>query len=66
MTLRTDEALEAALDLLTAEENLSRQEVVRRAIIDRAENVRRRRTISDLTDEALTDWAETLDRLGRE
>jgi predicted transcriptional regulator len=66
MTLRTDDELEAALDLLTSTENASRQEVARRAILERAEHVSRRARLANLTDEALSEWSETLDRLGRE
>jgi predicted transcriptional regulator len=64
LTLRTDSALEAALDLLVKEEGLSRQEVIRRAVLERAERVDRSREVHTLTREALHDWSETLARLG--
>ena len=66
MTLRTDSALEAALELLVREEGLSRQEIIRRAVLERAEKASRRQRLADLTDEALAEWSETLERLGRE
>ncbi|WP_062386545.1 ribbon-helix-helix protein, CopG family [Demequina iriomotensis] len=66
MTLRTDSALEAALELLAREEGLSRQEVVRRAVLERADKLTRRQRLANLTDEALSEWSETLERLGRE
>jgi predicted transcriptional regulator len=66
MTLRTDPELEAALTLLSEAEGLSRQEVTRRAVLDRARKLSRLRTVDALTQEALQEWAVTLDRLGRE
>lgn len=66
MTLRTDAALEQALDVLTRSEGVSRQEAVRRAVIDRARTIERREQVLALTEEALEEWAETLERLGRE
>ena len=35
LTLRTDDELERALDLLCEQEGLSRQELIRRAVLDR-------------------------------
>jgi metal-responsive CopG/Arc/MetJ family transcriptional regulator len=64
MTLRTDAALEAALDVLVAEERTSRQEAIRRAVIERAERYARRREIADLSEAARAEWDETLRRLG--
>ncbi|WP_062528872.1 ribbon-helix-helix protein, CopG family [Demequina rhizosphaerae] len=66
MTLRTDSVLEEALELLVREEGLSRQEIVRRAVLQRAEKVSRRNRLATLTDEALDEWTETLARLGSE
>ena len=64
MTLRTDSELEAALDALTSAEGLSRQEVVRRAVLERAQRAQRSATIENLTTEALAEWSDTLHRLG--
>ncbi|WP_228373641.1 ribbon-helix-helix protein, CopG family [Demequina soli] len=66
MTLRTDSVLEEALELLVREEGLSRQEIVRRAVLERAEKVSRRNRLASLTAEALAEWDETLARLGSE
>jgi predicted transcriptional regulator len=66
MTLRTDPELDAALTLLSEAEGLSRQEVTRRAVLDRARKMSRLRTVDALTQEGLQEWAVTLDRLGRE
>lgn len=64
MTLRTDAALERALDILVAEEDSSRQEAIRRAVIEKAERYAKRREIEALSGEAKAEWAKTLDRLG--
>ena len=37
MTLRTDEELDTALEALSTHEGISKQEVVRRAVLERAE-----------------------------
>ena len=64
MTLRTDSALEEALETLVSRESGSRQEVIRRAVIERASRYEREERIAALSGEAKADWAETLDRLG--
>ncbi|WP_228373296.1 ribbon-helix-helix protein, CopG family [Demequina silvatica] len=58
--------LEDALELLAREEGLSRQEIVRRAVLERAEKLSRSKRLASLTDEALQEWSETLARLGSE
>jgi len=63
MTFRTDDRLEAALDALVASEGVSRQEVVRRAVLERARRAQRMDVVDALTREALDEWADTLDRL---
>jgi len=63
-TLRTDSTLEAALEVLLAEESGSQQEIVRRAIIERAGRYERRRKLASLSAEAKEEWASTLERLG--
>lgn len=65
LTLRTDSALEAALDALVEAEGVSRQEVIRRAIIDRAERTASRRSIDLVLDEELPRYAEAMERLGQ-
>jgi predicted transcriptional regulator len=63
-TLRTDEELEHALDALTEGEGLSRQEVIRRAVLDRYERTRHAARVDDSTDRMIERWGDVLDRLG--
>ncbi|GAB3107184.1 hypothetical protein GCM10027055_02440 [Janibacter alkaliphilus] len=63
-TLRTDSELEAALDTLATSEGVSRQEVVRRAILERADILARRRDIDTVLDQELPRYADALRRLG--
>ena len=65
-TVRTDEALEAALDSLTASEGLSRQEVVRRAVLERFERSGHADRVADASARMLTRWRDVLERLGSE
>lgn len=63
-TVRTDEALERALDQLVKEEGLSRQEIIRRAILDRYERAGHASKVADSTDRMVERWGDVLDRLG--
>jgi predicted transcriptional regulator len=63
-TVRTDEALERALDELVKEEGLSRQEIIRRAILDRYERAGHAKKVEDSTDRMVERWGDVLDRLG--
>lgn len=63
-TLRTDEELERVLDELVAEEGLSRQEIIRRAILDRHERAGHARKVDDSTERMIERWGDVLDRLG--
>jgi predicted transcriptional regulator len=63
-TVRTDEALERALDALSASEGLSRNEVVRRAVLERFERTQHRQRVADSADRMLDRWGDVLDRLG--
>lgn len=64
MTLRTDDELERALDDLTAAQGLSRQEVVRRAVLQMRDRDGHRARVADASREMLVEYAEALDRLG--
>lgn len=64
LTLRTDSALEAALDALVEAEGVSRQEVIRRAIIDRAERTGLQVELDASGERMIDRWGEVLDRLG--
>lgn len=64
LTLRTDEELERALDALVEHEGLSRQEIIRRAVLERYERTDHTRRVKDSTDRMLERWGDVLDRLG--
>jgi len=65
-TIRTDQELEAALDALSAAEGLSRQEIVRRAVLDRLRQSVHDDRVRESTERLAKRWAEVLDRLGSE
>ena len=64
MTLRTDEQFEAALTALADSEGASRQEIVRRAVLDRYERAGHAARVEDSTTRMVDRWADVLDRLG--
>lgn len=64
MTLRTDPEFEAALAFLSQQDGDSKQEVVRRAVMERAARLGHRARIAALSTDAKDRWSETLDRLG--
>jgi predicted transcriptional regulator len=64
LTLRTDDELERALDLLCEQEGLSRQELIRRAVIERAERAGHRERVDAAAERAVARWGDVLDRLG--
>lgn len=64
LTLRTDAELEQALDALAENEGLSRQEVIRRAVLDRYERAGHARRVADATERMIDEWGDVLDRLG--
>jgi predicted transcriptional regulator len=63
-TLRTDDEMEAALDALTDAEGLSRQEIIRRAVLERYARAQHVGRVEDATDRMLERWGDVLDRLG--
>jgi hypothetical protein len=64
MTLRTDDELERALDVLSKSEGLSRQEVVRRAVLERYERAGHQTRVGDSAQRMLARWGDVLGRLG--
>jgi predicted transcriptional regulator len=64
MTLRTDDELEAALTALAAAEGTSRQEVIRRAVLDRYASSVHVEQVAESTERMLERWGDVLDRLG--
>ncbi len=63
-TLRTDEELERILGELVKSEGLSRQEIIRRAVLDRYERSGHAEKVAGSTDRMLEQWGDVLDRLG--
>lgn len=63
-TVRTDEELERALDALVEEEGLSRQEIIRRAVLERYVRAGHDRKVADSADRMIERWGDVLDRLG--
>jgi predicted transcriptional regulator len=64
MTLRIDDELNAALTELAEAEGLSKQEVVRRAVLERHRRSSHRAAVDRVADEELERWRDVLDRLG--
>ena len=64
LTLRTDDQVEAALDALTEAEGVSRQEVIRRAILERAERAGHTAALEQSAEAMIQRWSDVLDRLG--
>lgn len=64
LTLRTDKELEQALDALADSEGLSRQEVIRRAVLERYERAGHAKRVAGSTDRMIERWGDVLDRLG--
>ena len=64
LTLRTDDELERALDALAASEGLSRQEVIRRAILERYDRAGHRERVDASAERLIERWGDVLDRLG--
>lgn len=65
LTLRTDSELEKALDALVASEGGSRQEIIRKAVLDYYHRTERTHQIDAVLDEQLPRYKDALDRLGQ-
>ncbi len=63
MTLRTDDQLERALTELAETEGVSRQEVIRRAVLERHERTGHTARVEESADRLLERWGDVLDRL---
>ena len=64
LTLRTDDELERALTALAEQEGLSRQEIIRRAVLERFERAGHRARVDDSAERMVDRWGDVLDRLG--
>jgi predicted transcriptional regulator len=66
LTFRTDAALEEALTSLSMSEGVSRQEVVRRAVLDRFERSQHTERVNDSAGRMVERWSDVNERLGSE
>jgi len=64
LTLRTDAELEAALTALAEEEGASRQEIIRRSVLERYERSVHVTRVDDASARMRERWADVLERLG--
>ncbi|MDQ3358223.1 MAG: ribbon-helix-helix protein, CopG family [Actinomycetota bacterium] len=64
LTFRTDAEVESALAALAAAEGVSRQEILRRAVLDRYERQGHTRRVEDSAQRMIEEWGDVLDRLG--
>jgi predicted transcriptional regulator len=64
MTLRTDAELDQALTELAEREHISRQEVLRRAVLRWRDSAEHRERIDEIAAGVMTEYADALDRLG--
>lgn len=64
MTLRTDAELDAALTELAERLRISKQEVIRRSVLELRERTSHRARIDAIGAEVMSEYAEALDRLG--
>lgn len=64
MTLRTDDELERALTALAAAEGTSRQEIVRRAVLERYERSSHSARVEESSERLMDRWGDVLHRLG--
>jgi predicted transcriptional regulator len=64
LTLRTDDELDAALTALAEAEGLSRQEVIRRAVLERWAHLEHQELVAASSSRLREEWADVLHRLG--
>lgn len=64
MTLRTDAELDEALTALAESEGISRQEVIRRAVLERHARAGHVARVDESAERLTSRWADVLDRLG--
>jgi predicted transcriptional regulator len=64
LTVRTDEELERALTAMAASEGASRQEIIRRAILERYERGGHVAQVRESSNRMIERWGDVLVRLG--
>ena len=65
LTVRTDEQMERALDALVESEGVSRQEVIRRSVLERYERSAHTSHVAESSSRLADRWGDVLGRLGR-
>ncbi len=63
-TVRPDDELEHALAVLATSEGISRQEIIRRAVLERYERAGHTARVQDSADRMIDRWGDVLHRLG--
>jgi len=63
-TLRTDAELDAALAELADAQGLSKQEVVRRAVLEMRQRTQHKSRVAEASASSRDRWGDVLDRLG--
>jgi hypothetical protein len=66
LTVRTDQQLEEALTALAKAEGISRQEIIRRAVLDRYERAGHGERVDRSSRKMIERWGDVLVRLGSE
>jgi hypothetical protein len=64
MTLRTDAELDAALTELARAEGISKQDVIRRAVLERHARAGHQARVTESGERLAVRWRDVLDRLG--
>jgi len=65
LNVRLSEEAEQALAAIAQEEGVSKNDVINRAILERAARLSHHREVRDLAREAIADYGPLLDRLAR-
>jgi predicted transcriptional regulator len=66
LTVRTDDELERALNALAESEGASKQEIIRRAVLDRYDRAGHTGRVDDSAKRMTERWGDVLERLGTE
>ena len=66
LTVRTDDEMEEALNALAKAEGASKQEIIRRAVLDRYDRSAHVRRVDDSARRMVERWGDVLERLGTE
>jgi predicted transcriptional regulator len=66
LTVRTDHQLEQALDALAEAEGISKQEIIRRAVLDRYQRAGHASRVDGSATRMVERWGDVLERLGTE